>query len=102
MSLDAFLRPPLTFGPSPVRRPNRNVSARWKVSPMNVEATSSRSGGPHPKRSKPPLSCPVPTAISRCPCVTPSREMFVTVVSFMVAVSPYAALWLCLTSPASR
>src|SRR6266542_2754778 len=62
---------------------------------MNVEASSSSSGGPHPKRSNSPLlsssgapaSRRVPTTIRRCPCVTPSTETFVTVVSFMVAVT---------------
>src|SRR4029453_11218948 len=60
---------------------------------MNIEASSSSRGGPHPKRSNPPLpsasgpsSLRVPTSIRRCPCVTPSRETFVTVVSLIVAV----------------
>src|SRR3989440_6309262 len=63
---------------------------------MNVEAWSSSSGGAHPKRPNPslrsssgaPASRRVPTSIRRCPCVTPSRETFVTVVNFIVTQLP--------------
>src|SRR5207253_7778561 len=53
----------------------------------NVVASSTNSGGAHPPRSNPPLrSSPGPPR----PCITPSTETCVTVVSFMVAVPSLA------------
>src|SRR5919205_2503723 len=65
-----------------VRRPNRNASARWNTSPTYAPPSSSSSGRAHPPRSNPPLRS---SSGPPSPCITPSTETCVIVVSFMRA-----------------
>src|SRR5215217_4426821 len=56
---------------------------------MYVRASLSQSGVVHPPRSNPPLRS---SSRLLMPCITPSTETNVVVVSFMVAV-PFSLVW---------
>jgi hypothetical protein len=63
-----------------VSRPNKNASARWNSSPMTIPASLSKWA--HPRRANTPSS--PSTGFTPGPCITPSTETCVIVVSFMV------------------
>src|SRR4029453_18097093 len=54
---------------------------RGTTRPGNCPASLSKSGRPHPPRSNPPLRS---SSGPPSPCIAPSTETFVMVVSFMV------------------